>query len=240
MKTFELTSFPDAASLAQFVAQRWLTEVRNASARGNAFFVALSGGRIAKTLFLSVAKMALELSISFEQVHFFWADERCVPPTDPESNFALAWQTLLLPLGVPLARIHRIAGEEPPDTAAANAENEIKNVISHKARGLPVLDLVLLGMGEDGHVASLFPGDLTDTIAQPLIYRPVIGPKPPPHRITISYDMIAAGRQVWVLASGIGKEETLKNSLGETGTTPLAQVLRMRRNTFLYTDLKFQ
>jgi 6-phosphogluconolactonase len=240
VKTFELAIFPDASSLAQFVAERWLNEVQDASARGDAFFVALSGGRIAKGLFLSAARTALERSISFEHVHFFWADERCVPPGDPESNFALAWQNLLLPLGIQTDRIHRIPGEGPPDSAAAKAEDEIKRVISRKAEGFPVLDLVLLGMGEDGHVASLFPNDSADAASNPAIYLHVIGPKAPPHRITISYEMIAAGRQVWVLASGIGKEEALQNSLGETRITPLARVLRMRGKTLIYTDLKFE
>ena len=90
-------------------------------------------------------------------------------------------------------------------------------------------------MGEDGHVASLFPGD-QEAIESQAVYRAVTGPKPPPRRITLGYRALAAAREVWVLASGEGKKEALKNSLADGGDTPLARVLQSRKNTKIFTD----
>ena len=102
-------------------------------------------------------------------------------------------------------------------------------------QGQPELDLVFLGMGEDGHVASLFPKD-TEALETPAVYRAVTGPKPPPRRITLGYPALAAAREVWVLASGLGKQEVLQSSLAPSGDTPLARVLKSRSNTEIFTD----
>ena len=92
-------------------------------------------------------------------------------------------------------------------------------------------------MGEVGHVASLFPGEPKEALADESIYRAVIASKPPPRRITIGYGAIAAAQQVWVLASGAAKVASLRESLAATGHTPLAQVLRMRSETRILTDI---
>ena len=103
---------------------------------------------------------------------------------------------------------------------------------------MPVLDLVLLGMGEDGHVASLFPGEPETVMASKEVYRAVTNsPKPPPNRVTLGYPAIAAAQHVWVLVSGAGKERALRESLEPSGRTPLARVLRLRRQTTLFAYL---
>lgn len=210
--------------------------------------------------------------IDWNLVHFFWADERCVPPQDPESNFALADSWLFQPLRVAAASIHRIRGEAPPAQAAREAAEELSRFAPLDQAGCPVLDLILLGMGEDGHVASLFPGSESAgvTAGDNDIYRAVTAPKPPPNRITLTYPVIYAARQVWVLASGPGKERALADSLGgwrgegrgtgqEMGisphrtlnsqlstlnflpkATPLGQVLRACSRARLYTDIRSQ
>jgi 6-phosphogluconolactonase len=92
-------------------------------------------------------------------------------------------------------------------------------------------------MGEEGHVASLFPGEPASVTSLPALYRPVEVPKPPPNRVTLGYGAIAAARQVWVLVSGTGKEGALRQSLAPAGQTPLARVLRARAGTRIYTDV---
>ena len=100
-----------------------------------------------------------------------------------------------------------------------------------------MIDLVFLGMGEDSHVASLFPGD-TEAVQSRAVYRAVIGPKPPPRRITLGYPALAAAREVWVLASGAGKAGALRDSLAKDGDTPLARVLQSRDKTEILTDFE--
>jgi 6-phosphogluconolactonase len=172
----------------------------------------------------------------FENVHFFWADERCVPPGDPESNYAIARQLLLEPLGIPAGQIHRLRGEGPEPLALSEAVRDICNA-APVIKGQPVLDTVFLGSGEDGHVASLFPGETEKVMADPAVYRGVTAVKPPPRRMTLGYAALFAATQVWVLVSGKGKEAALKESLSPAGKTPLARVLRGRAETKVFSDV---
>ena len=204
MANFELISFPNDLALAQTVANDWLSELKAANRKGEPQFVALSGGRIARRFFTSVAGMAKARTASFTRVHFFWADERCVPPTDPESNFALANEHLLEPLKIAPSNVHRIRGELNPVQAIAVATAELSQLVPCTVAGQPILDIIFLGMGEDGHVASLFPGEPEEAKVGGSVYRAVAATKPPPRRITIGYGTIAVAREVWVLASGVG------------------------------------
>ena len=237
MSNYELFSFATDDALAEAVASRWLDELAAQADDPAPYCVALSGGRIAKKLFAAVAERAPARSVSLGHVHFFWADERCVPPTDVESNFGLAKAHLLGPLAISPDKIHRVRGEISPRWAAAEAEAEICRIAPVNGSGQPVLDLIFLGMGEDGHVASLFPGVLEEAIRSKSVYLPVVASKPPPQRITINFAALAAARRVWVLASGAGKESALRESLSTDGRTPLARVLRAREQTIIFTDM---
>ena len=121
--------------------------------------------------------------------------------------------------------------------AAAEAEAEICRIAQVNRSGQPMLDLIFLGMGEDGHVASLFPGVLEEAARSKSVYLPVVASKPPPQRITINFAALAAARQVWVLASGAGKESALRESLSTDGRTPLARVLATRAKTMIFADI---
>ncbi len=240
---FELISFPGPDALAAAAAAAWLDEIEAANRAGRQHFVALSGGRITQKFFLSTAEKALARNVSFRHVHFFWADERCVPPSDPESNFKLADALLFTPLNISEAQIHRLRGELPPEEAVTQANAEILRV-APKEGGRPILDLVFLGMGEDGHVASLFQnarfGPPDDAKGKgPFVFVPN-SPKPPPRRISLDYDAIQAARQVWVLASGAGKEDALKKSLDAEGQTPLGRVIKSRQSTKFFVDIPVQ
>ncbi|MBI5772320.1 MAG: 6-phosphogluconolactonase [Verrucomicrobia bacterium] len=237
MGNFEITRCLSPRELADTVAQRWLEEL---AARTNAsanYTAALSGGRIAKDFFSAVAEQAARRSELFRGVHFFWADERCVPPDHNESNFASAQLLLFTPLGIPPVQIHRVRGEVEPERAAEEAATELRRFATTTRDGQPVLDMVFLGMGEDGHVASLFPGEPPECLTDARVYRAVTAGKPPPRRITLGYPVLAAAQKVWVLASGAGKEEALRQSLLPDGATPLANVLRARQSTVIFSDL---
>jgi 6-phosphogluconolactonase len=244
MKNVELVSFATAAELAQAVASAWLDEITAANRAGKRHCVALSGGRIAQKFFASVVEQAKARKIgggdtpSFPgNVHFFWADERCVPPDDAESNFAVARKLLFTPLKIADAQIHRIRGEDSPETASAAASEEISQIAPLNGAGQPILDIIFLGMGEDGHVASLFPGEPDVLISDKAIYRAVKNsPKSPPNRVTLNYAAIAAAKQVWVLVSGPGKEAALRESLIPKGRTPLARVTQFRTRAKIFCD----
>ena len=237
MGAFEMVPFASADDLAKAAAREWHNEIQEAGGKGGAYCVALSGGRIAGRFFTAAAEIAKTRVPAFNRVHFFWSDERCVPPVDPESNFFLAQERLFFPLGIPASQIHRVYGEEAPEIAAAKAEAELRQMAAQGPGEQPVVDLIFLGLGEEGHVASLFPGESEALMASPAVYRPVVASKSPPRRITLGYSAIEAARQVWVLASGAGKASALSASLKPDGRTPLARVIRSRPHTRIFTDI---
>jgi 6-phosphogluconolactonase len=245
MNNFELISFAGADELASRAAGAWLDEIEAANRAGKTHCVALSGGRIVQKFFVATVEQAGLRKIGDggtpslpTNVHFFWADERGVPPTDPESNFKLANDFLLAPLKIPASQIHRIRGEDSPQAAAQLAEKELRRFAPGKS-GQPVLDLIFLGMGEDGHIASLFPGTPTEIsdCAGPFVAIEN-SPMPPAQRISLSAAAIAAARQVWVLVSGAGKEVALRESLLSGGRTPLAGVIQSRSRTKIFSDIR--
>jgi 6-phosphogluconolactonase len=233
----DLIRFPTPAELAQAAAERWLTDLGQAKPGDGGYCVALCGGRIFRAFASAVAASAKKRGSTLDQVHFFWSDERCVPSADPESNFSIAQEAIFRPLGVGAKRIHRLKGEDDPVSAAREAEAELRQYAGSVRAGQPVLDLVFLGMGEEGHVASLFPGEAAAIMNSLDVFRPVVAAKPPPHRITMGYPVLAAAHQVWVLASGSGKQDALHESLAPTGQTPLARVLQSRGQTRIFTDI---
>jgi 6-phosphogluconolactonase len=202
------------------------------------FGIALSGGRIAVPFYKSIVANARKVRTSFEEVHFFWADERCVPPTSPESNFGIAHAELFQPLEIPAANIHRIRAEMEGPYPLDEAEAELCRLIPLNDAGQPVLDLVILGMGEDGHVASLFPEERSHWIADGKVYRRVRATKPPPERITLGYQPILAAREVWVLASGIAKLSAYRSLLAGDERLPIARVAAGRSQTLVFQDIE--
>lgn len=230
--------FPSDDALAAAVARDWLTLLEESHRQGHRHLVALSGGRVTKKLFSETVRLVGGNAELFGTAEFFWADERCLPPNDPESNYRLANELLFQPLQIKIERIHRIRGEDTSEVAAQHATNDLVRASGCPDGTMPVLDLVLLGMGEDGHVASLFPRDAATASNRKSVFLPVgNSPKPPPDRVSLSHGAIAAASQVWVLASGKGKETALKASLSLPGQTPLASVIQNRTLTRVFTDI---
>jgi 6-phosphogluconolactonase len=231
---YELISFPTDDALASAVAERWLLALAGRQDRTVPYTVALSGGRVASKFFAAVAAQGQAHLEWFINVHFFWADERCVPPDHADSNYRIAEIELLKPLKIPAFQIHRLKGEIDPQ---AGAEAAIRELADLTWQAGPQLDLILLGMGEDAHVASLFPAEAASGFTDPAWFRPVIGPKPPPQRLTMGYGLLTQAKEVWVLASGKGKEQALKDSLVEGSLTPLGRVIGSRGQTRMFSDI---
>jgi 6-phosphogluconolactonase len=247
MDNCELSNFHDPLDLAHTAASAWLTNWEAAKSQNRPYLVALSGGRIAKQFFTAIVQEVKRRVVTLDRMHFFWADERCVPPDHAESNFNLANVFLFQPLQVPAEQIHRLRGEIAPAEAVQEGAAELEKVASHSPVGLPKFDIIFLGMGEDGHVASLFPDLPEEQKKSKRIYLHVVAAKPPPRRITLSYEAIRAAEEVWVLASGPGKEEALRKSLLSRSPdslpqecTPLGRVVAMRSCTKIMCDIDYR
>ena len=224
--------------LAKAAASKLVGLLKRRSDLRQPFGIALSGGRIAQPFYDCIVKLVQESPTSLDDVHFFWADERCVPALSPESNYSTAWKHLLEPLCVPQPNIHRILADRDISFAVSEAEAELCRIMPLQSNGQPILDLVILGMGEDGHVASLFPEENAEFVQDERVYRHVIATKPPPNRITIGYQPILAAREVWVLASGIGKVSAFRDLLAGDERLPIARVASGRQHTLVFQDIE--
>ena len=223
----ELLKFDEMELLAKKAASDFITFTGNTN---DPVTVALSGGRITKLFFNQLVTQLEQQSTKIDTIDFFWADERCVPENDTASNFKDAHDLLFIPLNIKQEKIHRIEGEKGAMQAAQDMNDKTKNQ--------SLFDLVILGMGEDGHTASLFPNRDMETDNSTEKYIPIFeSPKPPQERVSLSFSAIKNAKNVWVLISGAGKETAMKESLSDQGTTPLAKVIHSREKTRILTDI---
>jgi 6-phosphogluconolactonase len=219
-----------AVFLADALAARFLEEGRRAVSTRGAFTLALPGGSVATTFFPRLARVDFDWS----KADFFWGDERAVPPDHPDSNYALARSLWLEPAGVPLSRVHRLAADAPDPAAAAAA---YARELEARAGRPPRLDLVLLGVGPDGHVCSLFPGHplLAETRRSVAVVED--SPKPPPRRLTLTLPVLVAAELVVVAALGASKAAVVRDALEDKESPlPLALVVRQARRTLILLD----
>ena len=170
--------------------------------------IAISGGSTPKLLFAALAKGSFDWS----KVHFFWVDERCVPPTDSQSNFKLADEALFIPARVPAGSIHRVFGELSPEAAATRYTNDIQSFFSLANGQLPAFDVLHRGMGPDAHTASLFPGepliqDRTGVAANVWVEKMHM------HRVTLLPGVLLAAKNTVLQVSGEEKAEALEHVL---------------------------
>ena len=190
------------------------------SSRGVAH-VALDGGTTPARTY------ALISLASWEGVELWFGDERCVEPDDPESNYRMVAATLLG--HTPGAVVHRVLGELGGEAAAHAYEGELRSRQPTDAHRIPVFDLVLLGIGEDGHTASLFPGNPALAARGVACVAVHDAPKPPPDRVSLSLEVLRAARSCVLLASGPGKASALAAALGEpTEAVPSSLLVRER------------
>lgn len=234
----QLQYLPTPEDIAKAAATKLVGLLKRRSDLRQPFGIALSGGRIAEPFYDCIVKLVKESPTSFEDVHFFWADERCAPGNSPESNFSTAEHFLFAPLRIPSTNIHRILADRDLEYAVKEAEAELCRLMPLNSAGQPILDLVILGMGEDGHVASLFPEEGAEMVGDDRVYRHVVATKPPPNRITLGYPPILAAREVWVLASGIGKISAFHGLLAGDERLPIARVAENRRQIVVFQDIE--
>ena len=188
----------DPAAFGSLAARRMAAEIRRVLRSGDHCSLALSGGETPRPVYRSLAAELPERE-AWSRVEVYFADERCVPPDDPASNYRMAGETLLDLLPANPARVHRMEGERSDRDAAARA---------YEAHLPDRLDLLVLGLGADGHIASLFPRSpsLAEWHRRVLA---VTAPKPPPERLTITPPVVRAARLTVGLVAGAGKAEAL-------------------------------
>lgn len=205
-------------SFYERAVQRFVQAARTATAARGRFAVALSGGSTPEPLFERLAEPEIRDAVPWEATRVFWADERCVPPDHEDSNYRLARKTLLDTVGIPPDRIHRIEAEAPdPDEAAERYERQLHETLSVTPRSLPHLDLVLLGLGADGHTASLFPESAavgeTDRLviavraSEPSMQPPIV------ERITLTPPALNAAWDALFLVAGEAKAPAVAATL---------------------------
>jgi 6-phosphogluconolactonase len=201
----EIRTCSEAASLARAAAEHFVTLAAEAIAVHGQFVVALSGGSTPRATYVLLASDEFAARVDWSRVHVFWGDERCVPPDHPDSNYRMAREALLDKIPIPTENVHRIRGEWPPDQAATAYQAELEAVLGAGGQ----FDLILLGMGADGHTASLFP----DTAAMHEQTRWVVAhyvDKLAAWRVTLTPPAINAAAHVTFIVSGAGKAERLR------------------------------
>jgi len=173
------------------------------------FAVALSGGTTPRALFALLASPQFAEDIDWSHIHFFWGDERCVPPTDEASNYAQAFNGLLGPIAVPPENVHRMRGDLEPHAGAIDYADQLTKFFG----GATALDLAYLGLGEDGHTASLFPGDAALDADQPCVAVHVPDNIIAPWRLTLTYPVLNAAEAAIFLVEGASKSAVLARVL---------------------------
>lgn len=225
----ELRVVAGPAELAVAAADEWRARALAAAPSGR-FSVALAGGRTPQPLHALLAdpREPYRDALPWALTHVFFGDERSVPPDDPASNYGAARDALLSRVPLPPGNVHRIRGEDDAGAAARAYEEELRRVLGPAAR----LDLVLLGLGADGHTASLFPGspaleERTRLVAAPFV--PSLGAR----RITLTLPALSAAARVVFLVSGAEKADALRRVLAGAAELPAARV-RPREGAALF------
>lgn len=203
----QIERFDDLNAVAHAAAVLFVRAAQAARARGR-FNVVLSGGSTPRAFHTLLAAPPYRDQVEWGQVHFYWGDERCVAPDDPESNFRMARETLLDNVPIREAQIHRIHTEEDPVVAANLYADELRQDFALAEGARPRFDLVYLGMGPDGHTASLFPHTAALAVTDKLVTANFV-PKLGVSRITLTYPVLNSAAAVAFLVAGQDKAEAL-------------------------------
>jgi 6-phosphogluconolactonase len=206
----EIVTCEDLQDLSNKAAELFVKLFQQSIQSDGRFTVALSGGHTPSALYSLLGSDAYRQKIDWSKVHLFWGDERCVPPDDPQSNYRMTSETLLKHVPIPEQNVHRVRAEMADHNSAA--EDYEKQLRSFFGDGLPRFHLILLGMGPDGHTASLFPGTAALQDTMHLVTANYIE-KFGTFRITLTYSVINNAANVVFLISGADKAPVLKEVL---------------------------
>ena len=207
-----VTVYRSAADLEQRAAEE-IVRVMNAAINDRGMcFAALAGGETPRHCYRHLGMDPLKDRVDWSRVHLFFTDERPVPPNDSQSNFGMVERSLILLIDIPQHNVHRIKGEIAIAAAAQEYERELRTAFGKQPLRL---DLVLLGIGEDGHTASIFPG--TDVVEEKTaLVRPVVEPGQNIRRVTLTFAIINSAREILFLASGKRKASIVQRVFGTT------------------------
>jgi 6-phosphogluconolactonase len=204
----------DGEDLAHRAADLFVWTARESIQARGRFHVALSGGQTPKRSFEVLATSPAARALPWERIHVFWVDERYVPPDSPHSNYRLAAEALLTRVSIPPDNVHRIPTEHEDIRVAARAyEETIRDVLGIESKETPQFDLIVLGMGADGHTGSLLPNSYAPFDTDDLACAVFTGGERL-NRITLTHPVMRAARHLTVLVSGSEKAQTLKAVLG--------------------------
>jgi len=232
--------FPDAAEVAHGAARRFVDCAWQAIARYSQFHVALSGGSTPRELFRLLASSEFRSQVDWPRVHLFWGDERAVPPDSPDSNYGMARRELLLRVPIPLANVHRMEAEDPQiGRAAHNYEIVLRRLLRLDDRGFPILDLLFLGMGPDGHTASLFPGSPLLRETTRWVSTPLVAKMNNARRMTLTLPVLEAAENILFLIAGPEKAPALRDVLSNRTQPPLPAQMVQPRHGQRSSDLGF-
>jgi 6-phosphogluconolactonase len=201
----EIRIYPNLDVLSQGAADLFIELAKKSISKKGQFSAALSGGSTPKPLYETLASADRQEEIEWEKVHLFWGDERCVPPDHPDSNYKMVKETLLQKISIPEINIHRVPAELDPRMAAFSYEETLRSLQNGP---LPVFDLVFLGMGEDGHTASLFPHS-AGLNEEDRWFIANYAPERGTWRLTLTKNAINAAKNIVVLVAGGEKADML-------------------------------
>jgi 6-phosphogluconolactonase len=228
-----LTTCADAESVATRAAADIARHLQRVRAERGSAHIALSGGGTPRRTYELLAAEEMD----WAGIEVWFADERCVQPDDDQSNYRLASETLLRAAGIPAEQIHRMQGELGPEEGARRYAMALSEHAPGGAQPVPVLDLLVLGIGPDGHVASLFPGAPTLDAGEEAVCLGVHdSPKPPPERITLSLAVLRAAGRSLLIATGAGKADAINAMLAEPTRHVPASLLRRERLSVIVDD----
>ena len=227
--------YPNPTEVARAAARLFVDYAWQAIAKDGQFFVALSGGSTPQLLFAFLASDEFRGQVDWAKVHVFWGDERAVPPTHPNSNYGMARRELLVRVPIPLGNVHRMEAEKPNIGRAAHEYEEVlRKYLELDDRGFPRFHLIFLGMGPDGHTASLFPGTRVTQQTSRWVSTPMVA-KLNARRMTLTLPLLNAAHWVLFLVAGAEKAETLRVVLEGKADPPLpAQLVQPREGLRLF------